>query len=148
MPVINQAQIKQAGNEAQNALQTIPGLKDTLTSKAKTMMAQIPMGMAMMPKNAQVLIDSAKKAVRKNTGNAVALPPVALPEVKKDTSHIKRDSIFMTGDTIETQMTTFKSWRTLREQRRLAAYGIHPLRLSRVLFIPSPLNIWILRLYT
>jgi lipopolysaccharide export system protein LptA len=41
--------------------------------------------------------------------------------VKKDSVKIKRDSIYMSADTLETQILTFKDLKALQEKRRLAS---------------------------
>jgi len=40
--------------------------------------------------------------------------------VVKDTSHIKRDSVYISGDTLETRVLTYKDYKIYREQQRLA----------------------------
>ena len=49
-------------------------------------------------------------------------PKYTLPEKKaaKDTSHIKRDSVYMSADTIETQILTYKNLKVYQEKQRLA----------------------------
>jgi len=42
------------------------------------------------------------------------------PAAKKDTGKIKRDSIYMSADTIETRIVTFKELSTIQEQERLS----------------------------
>ncbi|WP_094568789.1 OstA-like protein [Mucilaginibacter xinganensis] len=48
--------------------------------------------------------------------------PHLQPEIKapKDTSHIKRDSVYMSADTIETQILTYKDLKIYQEKQRLA----------------------------
>ena len=43
-----------------------------------------------------------------------------VPVVVKDTSHIKRDSIYMSADSIETQILTYKNLKIYQEKQRLA----------------------------
>jgi len=40
--------------------------------------------------------------------------------VKKDTSHLKRDSVYMSADTIETRILTYKDLKIYQEKQRLA----------------------------
>ena len=49
-------------------------------------------------------------------------PKNMIPETKasKDTSHIKRDSVYMSADTIETQILTYKNLKAYQEKQRLA----------------------------
>ncbi|MDB5088849.1 MAG: hypothetical protein JWR09_2843 [Mucilaginibacter sp.] len=42
------------------------------------------------------------------------------PKAVKDTSHIKRDSVYMSADTIETQILTYKDLKIYQEKQRLA----------------------------
>jgi lipopolysaccharide export system protein LptA len=42
------------------------------------------------------------------------------PATKKDTSHIKRDSVYMSADTIETRILTFKELTTMQTLERLS----------------------------
>jgi lipopolysaccharide export system protein LptA len=42
------------------------------------------------------------------------------PKTVKDTSHIKRDSVYMSADTIETQILTYKDLKIYQEKQRLA----------------------------
>jgi lipopolysaccharide export system protein LptA len=52
---------------------------------------------------------------KKATAKALAKTPLV---IAKDTSHIKRDSIYMTADTIETQIMTYKNLKIYQERQR------------------------------
>lgn len=49
-------------------------------------------------------------------------PKYTVPEIKarKDTGRIKRDSVYMSADTIETQILTYKNLKAYQEKQRLA----------------------------
>ncbi len=53
-----------------------------------------------------------------DTGKLRSLPNIPMP--KPDTSHIKRDSVYMSADTIETQIITHKQEVAMQEQARLS----------------------------
>jgi len=59
--------------------------------------------------------DAIKPGVAKVAGKLV---PVKTTVAPKDTSHIKRDSIYMTADTIETQIMTYKNQKIYQERQR------------------------------
>ncbi len=79
------------------------------------------------PKNTMPVIDTALARANnavKNFGNK-GKPGLKTDSLaKKDTAHLKRDSIFLTADTIETQIITYRQLRDLKEQRRLAALAL------------------------
>jgi lipopolysaccharide export system protein LptA len=71
----------------------------------------------------KIIPDVAKaKAIKKeNSGSLVAGQPKAIKELKaKDTARIKRDSVYMSADTIETQILTYKDLKLYQEKQRLA----------------------------
>jgi len=45
---------------------------------------------------------------------------ISTAKAVKDTSHIKRDSVYMSADTIETQIMTYKDYKVYLEKQRLA----------------------------
>jgi lipopolysaccharide export system protein LptA len=59
--------------------------------------------------------DAIKPGIAKVTGKLI---PVKAAVAPKDTSHIKRDSIYMTADTIETQIMTYKNQKIYQERQR------------------------------
>lgn len=72
-------------------------------------------------KASQQKINSAAKGLapaKTDTGKLRSLPNIPIP--KTDTSHIKYDSVYMSADTIETRILTFKELTTMQEQERLS----------------------------
>lgn len=122
------AQVKAAISTAKTVIGNMPKAKqDSLIAKVKkgkfTMPGSIPNGdMAKLLSTGIPQKSSAKNVpiVKKDT----------LP--KRDTSHIKRDSIFMTADTIETEIITYKELRTTRQNRLIAG-----IRDTSIKIIPS-----------
>lgn len=126
-PVPSDEMIKMAGDQLKknpklvdSALKSAPALK--LSNKDKANIKNI----TTLAGVANAIIPG---KVSKITSKPLAKTPVV---VAKDTSNIKRDSIYMTADTIETQIMTYKNLkiyqqrqRTLRDttlkQRKLAA---------------------------
>ncbi|MDF2434638.1 MAG: hypothetical protein JWP44_4269 [Mucilaginibacter sp.] len=78
---------------------------------------------AAVNKNPGLKVDIIKKGVALANSKTVSNPgnkagePVPAP---KDTSRIKRDSIYMSADTIETQILTYKDLKIYKEKQRLA----------------------------
>jgi lipopolysaccharide export system protein LptA len=67
--------------------------------------------------------DKIKSAVKGAIAAKVDTGKLSLKNIaaaKKDTGNIKRDSIYMSADTIETQILTYKDLSTLQEQERLS----------------------------
>ena len=64
----------------------------------------------------------AKDAKKQDSSPLVRGQPKNIKEPKtvKDTSHIKRDSVYMSADTIETQILTYKDLKIYQEKQRLA----------------------------
>jgi lipopolysaccharide export system protein LptA len=71
-----------------------------------------------LPNNSALMVNSSSKTYSpKPPGKNTA---VVKATAVKDTSHIKRDSIYMSSDTIETQILTYKDYKIYREKMRLA----------------------------
>ena len=90
---------------------------DVKNINLKTLQAQI------IPSNSKAKAPPAKKTdssplVRGQPKNVTE--PVKGAKVAKDTSHIKRDSVYMSADTIETQIMTYKDLKIYQEKQRLA----------------------------
>src|SRR6185503_15400557 len=64
---------------------------------------------------------AAVKAGKKNKA-ALNLPklPVDTTHMKKDTGRMKHDSIYMTADTLDTRVMTYKDYKDMQEKIRLA----------------------------
>lgn len=134
MPLGDPSQVKAAKDMADQALSGIPKVKkDTALAAAK---AAIKKAALLPPNNSMPLADTNKLKVAGkgliNKDVPAVIKDDTLLKMRKDTSHIKRDSIFMTADTIETQIVTYKEVRTVREARFLAG-----IRDTSVKVIPS-----------
>ncbi len=81
-------------------------------------------GLANDPKVTNMVSTAIKKQSNNpKVKNALTAAKTNSPEketVAKDTSHIKRDSIYMSADTIETQILTYKDLKIYQEKQRLA----------------------------
>ncbi|MEO6522972.1 MAG: OstA-like protein [Mucilaginibacter sp.] len=122
MPVIDPTQIKMAKDMATVALNQVPqSQKDSVANQVKSALVNKPA--ILPPKNSIPVIYKPKKKADKKAMANVA--PVLKPDSlgKKDAGRIKRDSIFFSGDTIETRIVTYKELKDLKEVRRLE--GIH-----------------------
>jgi lipopolysaccharide export system protein LptA len=71
-------------------------------------------------KSTQKKIKGAVKGLTSGKADTDKLKMPAIPITKRDTGHIKRDSIYMSADTISTRILTFKELSTIQEQERLA----------------------------
>ncbi|RKR85283.1 OstA-like protein [Mucilaginibacter gracilis] len=129
MPVIDNAQVNALKNLANAQLNGVPKSKrDSVINRVKA------------AANNKAALTSAKKSLPSldeaiKAGNALAnknMPVVKDTLPKKDTTRIKRDSIFMTADSIETRITTYKELKTIKEERRIAG-----LRDTSIKIIPS-----------
>jgi len=126
MPVIDSAQLKRAKEMGTIALSAMPKSKqDTLLGEAKS--AIVKKGVLLPPKNSIPVGGITQANLAKGT---VAIKRDSL--LKKDTSHIKRDSIFFSGDTIETQIVTNKALKLMQYERLVAG-----LRDTSIKVIPS-----------
>jgi len=70
-------------------------------------------------------IDKATQKRIKDAAKGLQIPKpdtsaIVAPAKLKDTSKIKRDSVYMSADTIETRILTFKELKTIQEAERLA----------------------------
>ncbi|MBS1528056.1 MAG: hypothetical protein JST19_20590, partial [Bacteroidetes bacterium] len=63
---------------------------------------------------------SEKKQKKNKTGAKQQKLPVDTAITRKDTSRVKQDSIFMTADTLDTRIMTYKDLKDLQEKIRLA----------------------------
>jgi lipopolysaccharide export system protein LptA len=63
-------------------------------------------------------VNNSKKAANEKPGDKIKVPEKA--GTVKDTSRLKRDSIYMSADTIETQILTYKDLKIYQEKQRLA----------------------------
>jgi len=121
MPVIDNTQIKMAKDMATIALSQIPkSQQDSVAKQIKSALVNKPA--TLPPANSVPITEKPKKKDKKAPAN---VPAIMKPDSlgKKDTVRIKRDTIFFSGDTIETRIVTFKELKDLKEQRRLE--GIH-----------------------
>ncbi len=72
----------------------------------------------------KLITASQKKGNKANKALSKINKPIeraAIPLIKPDSLKIKRDSLFMTADTIETQILTYKALKELKELRRIAS---------------------------
>ncbi|EHQ25739.1 OstA family protein [Mucilaginibacter paludis DSM 18603] len=113
MPIVDPAQLNAQLKTIKNVV-PLP-ISDSLQSKA------IKAAKTINPKTAAAVMDSVQSKLNKKDKNNKPAVAKALAPITKDTSHIKRDSIFMTADTIETQILTYKDLKALKEVRRIAA---------------------------
>lgn len=99
-------QIKKNPKLVDSALKAAPALKLSNKDKANI-------------KNVTTLA-GVTNAIIPAKGNKVTVKPLTKAPVviAKDTSHIKRDSIYMTADTIETQIMTYKNLKAYQERQR------------------------------
>jgi lipopolysaccharide export system protein LptA len=125
MPVVDPAMLKATTLTAPK--NTVP-LIDSALQKAKLALSQKPIPVTEPDKSKS----GKDKKNKKDKKNSKDIEVKTIPVIKKDTVPIKRDSIFMTADTIETQILTYKDLKILREARRLAA-----LRDTSIKVIPS-----------
>jgi lipopolysaccharide export system protein LptA len=111
---------------AQLIKKTIPAAADTIASNSKNIQAKTDS----LIKPLQNKVDKEKIATAKKTIDNLKSRAKDKPGVKdkepekpatvKDTSKIKRDSIYMSADTIETRMLTYKDLKIYQEKQRLA----------------------------
>lgn len=123
----NPTLLKTAGKvNVDSALKKLPADTNTIHKKIDSLIKKTPVDIKNTDlKAVQEKIIPGKikiKAPQKAGSNpTVAGPPLPLPhKAGKDTSHIKRDSVYMSADTIETQILTYKDLKIYQEKQRLA----------------------------
>jgi lipopolysaccharide export system protein LptA len=112
-----------SAGQKNNLLKAIPLKIDTSKLSQKNIRSKMDSAIRKLPtqnkggtaKNA--LAKNAAAIVKNKTGGKVIADTPAAP---KDTSKIKRDSIYMSADTIETQILTYKDLKIYQEKQRLA----------------------------
>lgn len=102
-------------------LHTMPVKPDTTATQPKQ---QIKTDSAVVAKIKPPVkpVKSGKKGLVAKAGNTeLKQPDLRSPVLpKNDSSKVKRDSIYLSGDTIETQIITYQELRYLQERRKLA----------------------------
>ncbi|MFI5138467.1 MAG: OstA-like protein [Sphingobacteriales bacterium] len=104
----------------------ITALVDTLTANSKNIKAktdslikqQRPEPVKEKGAKTKKTGDNSKKQTKARPGGADKLP--LKPLKAKDTSKVKQDSIYMSSDTLETRMLTYKDYKAYLEKQRLA----------------------------
>ncbi len=141
VPITNQKGLQL---KADSAIKTLPVTKKNVMTMAGVIKNTIPGKIdtsAINQKNLGLKADSVIKKLSGQNKDAKAapakkpatgpktkgvpkpeIPPIATDKViaVKDTSKLKRDSIYMSADTIETQILTYKNLKLYLEQQRLA----------------------------
>lgn len=92
----------------------MPRINQDSINKVKTLIGQ------KVDKATQQKIKNAIKGLPAGKPDTGKLKMPTIPITKKDTSHIKRDSIYMSADTISTRILTFKALNTMQELERLS----------------------------
>jgi lipopolysaccharide export system protein LptA len=123
----NPALLKNNKSKIDSALKKLPVDTNTIHKKIDSVIKKSPVNVKsinLKALQAQIIPPSNKaKATKKtDTSPLVRGQPknVTEPKVIKDTSHIKRDSVYMSADTIETQILTYKDLKIYQEKQRLA----------------------------
>jgi lipopolysaccharide export system protein LptA len=127
-------------NMAQLIKKTIPSAADSLANNSKKTQAKadsllkMQQSKAILSKTDSLLKQHQNKfappkadQTKKTAGNATAETPKSgnkdktpLPPPAKDTSKVKQDTIYMSADTIETRILTYKDLKIYQEKQRLA----------------------------
>ena len=103
---------------------TIPGKIDSLSAKQNPISVKADSVVKKLPAlNKDIKISSSKKqpvaASKAKTGGKVDEKQKDKP-ILKDVSRIKRDSVYISGDTLETRILTYKDYKLYQENQRLA----------------------------
>jgi lipopolysaccharide export system protein LptA len=119
---------KSSINMAELIKKTVPAKTDTIAANPKkiqliedSVTKKLPVQNKNIKTKAVVTkktVNNSKKATNVKPGNKNTVPEKAI--VVKDTSRLKRDSIYMSADTIETQILTYKDLKIYEEKQRLA----------------------------
>ncbi|MDB4920990.1 OstA-like protein [Mucilaginibacter sp.] len=123
----NPALIKDGKLKVDSAVKKLPADTNALRKKIDSVIKKSPVDMKNINlKTVQAKIipagSKAKITKKQDSSPLVAGQPKNIPEPKavKDTGHIKRDSVYMSADTIETQILTYKDLKIYQEKQRLA----------------------------
>jgi lipopolysaccharide export system protein LptA len=122
--VMPPAQKKNAITMDELIKKTIPGKIDSLTAKQNTASAKADSVVKKLP----ALIKAVKTPAATKKPVAAAKPKAIgkaeeKPKYKpivKDAPHVKRDSVYISGDTLETRILTYKDYKIYQEKQRLA----------------------------
>jgi len=141
VPATNQKELRA---KADSALKTMPEVKKKAMTMAGVINSTIPTKIDTSASNREKLRLKADSVLKKLPGKTkgttitASKPPAASPKIKdkpkstaqatttssivvlKNGERIKRDSIYMSADTIETQILTYKNLKIYQEKQRLA----------------------------
>lgn len=92
-------------------------------------------------KSTQKKIKNAIKGLPSGKTDTGKLKMPAIPIARRDTNHIKRDSIYMSADTISTRILTFKELSTIQEQERLAHIKDTTKKVPSIVYKKAPKHI-------
>ncbi|MCR8559135.1 hypothetical protein KXD93_15870 [Mucilaginibacter sp. BJC16-A38] len=119
--------LKKAGNvNVDSVLKKLPVDTGTIHKKIDSLIKKPPVGLKNTNLKAvqeKIIPGIVKIKTPQKTGSSPLMrgqPHPLQPKVVKDTSHIKRDSVYMSADTIETQILMYKDLKIYQEKQRLA----------------------------
>lgn len=118
-----------------NAMPLVSKLQDTIkksipVSPPTTKQANSNAKGTAPPKNSKPVAKNDKSGISDSLSAAKKIAAAV-----KDTSHLKRDTMYIGADTLETQIVTYKAFKDLEEQRRIAGI-VDTTRKLRKPFVP------------
>ncbi|SHN35463.1 OstA-like protein [Mucilaginibacter sp. OK098] len=123
----NPALLKDGKSKIDSVLKKLPVDTNALHKKIDSVIKKPPVDMKninLKTVQAQIIPgkSKAKDTKKQDSSPLVRGQPknIKEPRAVKDTSHIKRDSVYMSADTIETQILTYKDLKIYQEKQRLA----------------------------
>jgi hypothetical protein len=123
----NPVLLKDNKSKIDSALKKLPADTNAIHKKIDSVIKKPPVNVKninLKTLQAQIIPSNNKAKATKKTDSSPLVrgqpKSVTEPKAVKDTSHIKRDSVYMSADTIETQIMTYKDLKIYQEKQRLA----------------------------